>query len=58
MARVFAYCMQPGNDLSDTAIFEDVGTVIGTALQATHTRHSATHHLTRTAFEIALERLS
>jgi glutamate dehydrogenase (NAD(P)+) len=58
MARVFAYCMQPGNDLGDKAIFEDVSAVIGTALQGTHTRHSAPLHLTRTAFEIALERLA
>lgn len=58
MARVFAYCMQPGNDLSDTAIFEDVSTVIGQALKAAHTRHPGPLHLTRTAFEIALERLS
>lgn len=58
MARVFAYCMQPGNDLSDKGIFEDVSTVIGNALARTHARHAARTHLSRTAFEIALEQLT
>ncbi len=58
MARVFAYCMQPGADLSDKAIFEDVSAVIGKALEQTHARHSATTHLSRTAFEIALAKLN
>jgi glutamate dehydrogenase (NAD(P)+) len=58
MARVFAYCMQPGMDLSDKAIFEDVSAVIGKALVATHTRNNTPLHLTRTAFEIALEKLN
>lgn len=58
MARVFAYCMQPGSDLSDKAIFEDVSAVIGKALEQTHARHSATTHLSRTAFEIALAKLN
>jgi glutamate dehydrogenase (NAD(P)+) len=58
MARVFAYCMQPGMDLSDKAIFEDVSAVIGKALEATHERNATPLHLTRTAFEIALEKLN
>lgn len=58
MARVFAYCMRPGNTLTDQAIFEDVSTVIGQALEACHRRHPQRHHLTRTAFEIALEKLN
>jgi glutamate dehydrogenase (NAD(P)+) len=58
MARVFAYCMQPGNDLSDKAIFSDVSNTIGTALEHTHARHAHRQHLTRTAFEIALEQLT
>jgi glutamate dehydrogenase/leucine dehydrogenase len=57
MARVFAYCMQPGNALTDKAIFEDVSTVIGNALERTHARHPERTHLTRTAFEIALQQL-
>jgi len=58
MARVFAYCMQPGVVLSDKAIFQDVSNVIGTALEATHARHASPVHLTRTAFEIALAKLN
>lgn len=58
MARVFAYCMQPGNDLSDRAIFDDVSQVIRKAIEATHARNSSATHFTRTAFEIALERLN
>ena len=58
MARVFAYCMQPGNDLSDKALFSDVSNTIGTALEHTHARHAHQQHLTRTAFEIALEQLT
>lgn len=58
MARVFAYCMQPGNDLGDKAIFQDVSTVIGNALKKTHAHNSERTHLTRTAFEIALAQLN
>src|SRR5690606_11384910 len=58
MARVFAYCMQPGNDLSDKGIFEDVSRVIGGALEDCHARHAERTQLTRTAFEIALAKLN
>jgi len=58
MARVFAYCMQPGVDLSEKAVFEDVSNVISTALEATHARNASPVHLTRTAFEIALAKLN
>lgn len=58
MARVFAYCMQPGHDLSDRAIFSDVSDVIRKAIEATHARNNSPTHFTRTAFEIALERLN
>jgi glutamate dehydrogenase (NAD(P)+) len=58
MARVFAYCMRPGNDLGDRAIFRDVSDTIGQALARTHERHPHRLHLTRTAFEIALEQLT
>jgi glutamate dehydrogenase (NAD(P)+) len=58
MARVFAYCMQPGNDLSDKGIFEDVSTVIGKALEDCHGRSASRTHVTRTAFEIALAKLN
>ncbi len=58
MARVFAYCMQPGNALSDAAIFNDVSNTIASALQRTHARHASRTHLTRTGFEIALAQLN
>jgi hypothetical protein len=58
MARVFAYCMQPGNDLGDKAIFADVSHTIGTALEQTHARHGGRTFLTRTGFEIALAKLN
>ncbi len=58
MARVFAYCMQPGNALTDKAIFEDVSTVIGKALEDCHLRSASRTHVTRTAFEIALAKLN
>jgi glutamate dehydrogenase (NAD(P)+) len=58
MARVFAYCMQPGNALTDKAIFEDVSNVIAKALEDCHVRNASRTHLTRTAFEIALAKLN
>lgn len=58
MARVFAYCMQPGAELTDKAIFQDVSRTIGTALERTHARNAGTTQLTRTAFEIALDQLN
>ena len=57
MARVFAYCMGYGADLSDEAIFRDVSGTIGKALEDVHARNAGNTHITRTAFEIALARL-
>ncbi|MCW5899173.1 MAG: amino acid dehydrogenase [Flavobacteriales bacterium] len=57
MARVFAYCMRPGAELTDKAIFQDVSDTIAKALEDVHGRNPSTTHLTRTAFEIQLERL-
>lgn len=58
MARVFAYCMGHGADLSDRAIFQDVSAVIGSALERVHARHPQRTHITSTAFGIALEQLA
>jgi glutamate dehydrogenase/leucine dehydrogenase len=58
MARVFAYCMQDGSPLNDQALFTDVSTVIGRALERTYARNPERTHLTRTAFELALEQLN
>lgn len=58
MARVFAYCMRPGAELTDRAIFEDVSTTIGNALERVHALDHGRTHITRTAYSIALEKLS
>lgn len=58
MARVFAYCMQNGAELTDKAIFNDVSQVIGQALEHVLARNKKPTHLTSTAFEIALEQLN
>jgi glutamate dehydrogenase (NAD(P)+) len=58
MARVFAYCMQDGAELSDAAIFNDVSRVIGNALDAVHARNPQKTKMTSTAFEIALAQLT
>ncbi len=58
MARVFAYCMLYGADLSDKAIFHDVSSTIGNALEKVHARNAGHTYLTRTAFEIALAQLT
>lgn len=58
MARVFAYCMQDRAELTDQAMFADVSDTIARALDRTFARNSSRTHLTRTAFEIALEQLN
>jgi len=57
MARVFAYCMQDGVELTDQAIFSDVSNVIGNALERVHAKHRGKDQITNTAFGIALEQL-
>jgi glutamate dehydrogenase/leucine dehydrogenase len=58
MARVFAYCMQDGAELTDQAIFNDVSDVIGKALESVHAKHAGKTLVTSTAFEIALAQLT
>jgi glutamate dehydrogenase/leucine dehydrogenase len=58
MARVFAYCMQEGAELSDRAIFDDVARTVGNALELTFQRNPGNTSLTRSAFAIALEQLT
>lgn len=58
MARVFAYCMQDGSELSDAAIFNDVSRVIGQALDRVHATNPGNTGITSTAFEIALSQLT
>jgi glutamate dehydrogenase/leucine dehydrogenase len=58
MARVFAYLMSNGDvDLTDEGIFEDTSQSIYQALQKVHKQNNTKRGLTKTAFEIALEKL-
>ncbi len=56
-ARVFAYLMQDNIEMTDEAIFTDVSTVIGNALEKTHAKNNATTEIAKTSFEIALSQL-
>lgn len=58
MARVFAHCMEDGAELTDQALFHDVSDTIAKALENVHRRDPGKTHITRTAFEIALEQLN
>lgn len=58
MARVFAYLMSDGDiELTDTAIFEDTSRTIRKALDAVRQRNRNKTGITRTAFDIALNKL-
>lgn len=57
MARTFATLMDGTSEVSDRAIFSDVSTTIGSALEACHARSSSRTGIAATAFEIALEQL-
>ena len=57
MARVFAYCMQTGVELSDRAIFEDTSNVIRRALEDAHNKNQENLNLAKTCFENALVQL-
>lgn len=59
MARVFAFLMS--NDLptamTDESIFEDTSEIIKKAIQATHDKNNSKLNISKTAFEIALNKL-
>jgi glutamate dehydrogenase/leucine dehydrogenase len=57
MARAFAYLMGREVEISDEAIFGDVSSTIGNALQACHNRSTRHQAIASTAFEIALAQL-
>ena len=57
MARAFAFLMQHDARISDEAIFTDVSTTIGTALERCHARSTRHSGIASTAFEIALDQL-
>ncbi|MBD8491103.1 Glu/Leu/Phe/Val dehydrogenase [Echinicola sp. CAU 1574] len=57
MARVFAYLMSDGAEVTDQAIFEDVSHTIYKALKSTYDLHTEKTGIARKSFEIALNLL-
>jgi glutamate dehydrogenase/leucine dehydrogenase len=57
MARVFAYFMEKEVTMSDEAIFSDISTTIGRALDHTHAVNSQKTGIAQASFEIALNQL-
>jgi glutamate dehydrogenase/leucine dehydrogenase len=57
MARVFAYLMEDDVEITDEAIFHDISSVIGKALENTHTKNQAKTEIAKASFEIALSQL-
>jgi glutamate dehydrogenase/leucine dehydrogenase len=57
MARVFAYCMEKGVEMSDVAIFSDTSDIIKKALVDIHNKNNSGKNMAATGFEIALTQL-
>lgn len=57
MARVFAYLMSEGAEVTDQAIFADVSSTILKALQAAHAKNPGSTKISQTSYEIALAQL-
>lgn len=57
MARVFAYFMQTGADMSDKAIFGDTSEIIKKAMVTAHQKDSSKIGIAKNAFGIALSKL-
>lgn len=57
MARVFAYFMEKEVAMTDQAIFSDISTTIGRALERTHTVNAQKTGIAQASFEIALNQL-
>jgi len=57
MARVFAYLMETGAEITDQAIFADTSRIIGAALERTHQEDARATGIAQRAFEIALRQL-
>lgn len=57
MARVFAYFMEPGAEMTDEAIFTDVSATIRSALEQTHLFHPSHTRISAAALDIALGKL-
>jgi hypothetical protein len=57
MARVFAYLMSDGAEVTDQAIFADVSNTILKALQKSYSENQGKTKLSQTSYEIALAQL-
>ena len=57
MARVFAYLMTSGAEITDEAIFEDTSRTIEKALRKTYEANNSKVNISKTSFEIALSQL-
>ncbi|MGI4885801.1 MAG: Glu/Leu/Phe/Val dehydrogenase dimerization domain-containing protein [Janthinobacterium lividum] len=57
MARVFAYLMETGAEITDQAIFQDVSRIIAAALARTRRQSDAPTGLAQRSFEAALRQL-
>ena len=57
MARVFAYLMQDNIKLDDTTIFADTSKTIRIALERSYAKNNSKTNISKTAFEIALNKL-
>ncbi len=57
MARVFAYLMTSGAEITDEAIFEDTSRTIEKALRKTYEANISKVNISKTSFEIALSQL-
>ena len=57
MARVFAYLMETGAEITDHAIFADTSRVITAALARTHRQSNAPTGIAQRSFEMALRQL-
>lgn len=57
MARVFAYLMTSGSEITDEAIFEDTSRTIEKALRKSFEANNSKVNISKTSFEIALSQL-
>jgi hypothetical protein len=57
MARVFAYLMETGAEITDQAIFSDTSRIIEAALARTHRQSDAPTAIAQRSFEMALRQL-
>ena len=57
MARVFAYLMETGAEITDQAIFSDTSRIIGAALERTRQHNPQPTGIAQCSFEMALRQL-